>query len=312
MKKLSTLILIISVLLSAFLPTSAAADAVYSYNEYPLERNGIALHLDCVTEEGKVPDKSILLIHGVTYSSFEFDIDYEDYSLVRKLAREGYAVWRMDIAGFGRSGDVEDGFQPDSDYAAEDIHAAVEMIVDVTGQERIDILGWSWGTITVSRYAAAHPEHIRKIVLYAPILSGIGEYEVTESFHHNSWEHAAADFQLLPNGEFDLEITDPVVIEMFCSGAWHYDSEQSPNGGRRDLCVPKTEKLIDLSTLTLPTLIICGDSDPYLNYELVNSSLSSLPTDSALEVIKGASHVAFIETPFHADFQDRLVNFLAA
>ena len=43
------------------------------------------------------------MIHGVTYSSHEFDINYKDYSLVRFLTGEGYAVWRLDIAGFGQS-----------------------------------------------------------------------------------------------------------------------------------------------------------------------------------------------------------------
>ena len=72
-----------------------------------------------------------------------YDIDYADYSLVRFLAREGYAVWRLDIAGIGQSEAVSDGFMPDPDYAAEDIGAAVEEIVRITGQDKIDLLGWS-------------------------------------------------------------------------------------------------------------------------------------------------------------------------
>ena len=245
---------------------TATADAVdYTYKEIPLERNGIRLHLDCMTVKGEAPEKNILLIHGVTYSSHEFDIDYKDYSLVRRLAREGYAVWRLDIAGFGQSGDVPDGFLPDSDYAAEDINAAVEKIVEETGQDKTDVLGWSWGTVTAGRFAAKHPEHLNRLILYAPILSGLGEYEVSEPFHHNTWEHAADDFQRDADGAFDHSITDPVIIELFCSSCWHYDGESSPNGGRRDLCVPQTEKLIDLSAITVPTFVICGDKDPYLN-----------------------------------------------
>lgn len=46
----------------------------YSYQEYPLERNGVKLHLDSVVADNSKPLKSILLIHGVTYSSHEFDI----------------------------------------------------------------------------------------------------------------------------------------------------------------------------------------------------------------------------------------------
>ncbi|MDO4803413.1 MAG: alpha/beta fold hydrolase [Lachnospiraceae bacterium] len=284
----------------------------YSYTEYPLERNGIDLHLDCLSVMGTNPDRNVLLIHGVTYSSHEFDIDYEDYSLVRFLAREGYAVWRLDIAGFGQSEEVEDGFLPDSDYAAEDIHAAVDKICEVSGQDKIDLLGWSWGAVTASRFVANHPEHINRLVLYAPILSGLGEVDVTEPFHHNTWEHAADDFQKNEDGTFDYSIADPVVIEMLCSSSWHYDKESSPNGGRRDICVDQAKSLIDLKKITVPTLVICGDKDPYLDFDRVNAVLDDLPDGSALEVIEGASHVAYIEKPYHHDFQDRLIRFLGS
>lgn len=289
---------------------ATAVKAEYTYTEYPLERNGIRLHLDCMTEEGASPEKNILLIHGVTYSSHEFDINYKDYSLVRFLAGNGYAVWRLDIAGFGQSQEVTDGFLPDSDYAAEDINAAVEAIVQETGKDKIDVLGWSWGTVTTGRFAADHPKHLDRLILYAPILSGLGEAQISEPFHHNTWEHAADDFQHSEYGSFDYSITDPAIIEMFCSSCWHYDGESSPNGGRRDLCVAESEKLIDLSAITVPTLVICGDKDPYLNYALVDKVLDDLPKGSVYELIKGASHVAYIEKPFYQDFQNRILAFL--
>lgn len=291
--------------------SQGAAEIGYSYAEYPLERNGIALHLDRMAVEGKTPEKQILLVHGVTYSTHEFDIDYEDYSLVRRLAREGYAVWRLDIAGYGQSEEISDGFLPDSDYAAEDINAAVEAIVAESGCDKIDVLGWSWGTVTTGRFASRHPEHLRRLVLYAPIFCGVGEAEVTEPFHHNSWEHAADDFQTDETGALDHTVADPVVIELFCSSCWHFDGESSPNGGRRDICVSASERLIDASAITVPTLMICGDKDPYLDQDVVAASLGELPEGSALEVIEGASHVAYIEKPYYQDFQDRLVRFLA-
>ena len=290
--------------------TDRETDEKYSRMVVPLERNGIDLHLTRTLLSGTQPQREILLIHGVTYSSHEFEIDYEDYSLVRKLAGEGYGVWLLDIAGFGQSEEVEDGFMPDSDYAAEDIHAAAEKIIAETGQETIDLLGWSWGTVTVSRFAAAHPELINKLVLYAPILCGIGEYTVTEPFHHNTWDHAADDFQRNEDGSIDEEIIDPVIREWWCSSCWHFDGESSPNGGRRDLCVDSSVNTIDLSKLRTPTLVICGDKDPYLNYEKVNACLDSLPEGSELQIIPGGAHMVFVEKPFYHDFQDRLLDFL--
>lgn len=68
--------------------------------------------------------------------------------------------------------------------------------------------------------------------------------------------------------------------------------------------------LIDLTQIRTPTLVICGDQDPYLNYNLVNRCLDGLPDGSALEIIPGGSHVVYIEKPWYHDFQDRLLRFL--
>ncbi len=296
---------------SATATQAAAADALsYAYNEFPLERAGVALHLDRIQVEGTKPERDILLVHGVTYSSHEFDIDYADYSFARFLARQGYAVWRLDVAGFGRSQAVTDGFMPDSAYASEDVNAAVERIVEVSGHDKIDVLGWSWGTVTSSLFAKNHPEHLNRLVLYAPILSGLGEVDVNEPFHANDWEHAASDFQLDAEGNYDPNITDPVMVEMYCSSCWHYDKDSSPNGGRRDLCVGTDVELIDLSAIHVPTLVIHGDADPYLNYDLLATVQDKLPEGSKHVVIPGGAHVVMYEKPYYHEFQDAVADFL--
>ena len=287
-----------------------AIENPYLVREYPLEYDSAVLHLDSMERKDTKPERDILLIHGVTYSSHEFDLNYKDYSLVRRLAGEGYRVWRLDIMGYGQSEKVKDGFKPDSDYAAGNIAAAVERIVRETGQKRIDLLGWSWGTVTAGKYAAEHPEFLRRLVLYAPILRGIGSEEITEPFHHNTWEHAAEDFQKTAAGTLDYSVVEPVVVELYCSGCWHYDGEFCPNGGRRDLCADRSAVLIDLRRIRTPTLVICGDRDPYVKNDLVLLSLADLPEGSQLKVIAGGSHVVFIEKPYYHSFQDSLVNFL--
>ena len=276
----------------------------------PLEHEGLALYLSCMESEKGEAERDILLVHGVTYSSHVFDLPYQDYSLVRWLAREGYRVWKLDIAGYGRSAAVEDGFLPETEHAAGDIGAAVMKIVQETDQNQIDLLGWSWGTVTVSRFAAKQPEHVRKLVLVAPILCGLGYTEISESFHHNTWEHAAEDFQTGPDGQLDAAITDPLLVEVWCSRCWYYDRDSSPNGGRRDICVDRSKRLIDLKGLSMPTLVICGDRDPYLNNALVCASPKDLPTGSALEIVPGGSHAVFVEKPYYQDFRKRLLRFL--
>ena len=73
MKKLVTAVLAVILILSLAACASGRENSItdqsaaYSYTEYPLARNGIDLHLDCMQVEGTQPDKNILLIHGVTY-----------------------------------------------------------------------------------------------------------------------------------------------------------------------------------------------------------------------------------------------------
>jgi len=310
-KKLFIFLQMLMVILATFGCRNAfGAEAGYSYEVIPLERNGIPLHLDCTTEENNAPEKQILLIHGSTYSSHEFDINYQDYSLVRRLAREGYAVWRLDIAGYGQSGPVEDGFLPDTAYAAEDIEAAVEKIAAISGQNRIDVLGWSWGTMTAGRFAAEHPEHLGKLILYAPILTGLGTQEPGEGFSHNTWEGAAEDFQMNADGTFDMSVTDPVLIEMFCSSCWHYDGDSSPRGWSKDAFVDESKTLIDLGRISSPTLLIYGDRDPYMNTDYLGTALHYLPEGSELKMIEGGSHIMIYEKNCYRESQDSIAAFL--
>ncbi len=313
MKK-TRIILLLCMLLLTFAASGFSSafgeETSYSYEVFPLERNGISLHLDCIKAENRQPTGQILLIHGSTYSSHEFDIDYLDYSLVRRLAREGYAVWRLDIAGYGRSEAAEDGFMPDTAYAAEDIKFAVEKIVQVSGQNMIDVLGWSWGTMTAGRFAAEHPEHLRKLILYAPILSGLGEQEIGEAFSHNTWESAAEDFQRNADGSFDLRTVDPILIELFCSSCWHYDGDSSPRGWCKDAFVDESTRLIDLEKIPVPTLIFYGDRDPYMNADLLEGALDLLPDGSERQIVEGGSHIMMYEKSCYQDFQNRIVSFL--
>ncbi len=302
----------------AFLPASGPSYAAetqqaaksYDYTVLPLERNGYKLHLDCLRSVDTTYKKNILLVHGLTYSSHEFDVNYGDYSLARFLADKGYAVWRVDVAGYGQSQAVEDGFMPNSDYAAEDVAAAAAAILKISGQKQLDVLGWSWGTVTSSRFAAKHPDMVRRLVLYAPILSGLGAGNVTSPFNNNTWVHAAGDFQMTKDGAIDYNIVEPAVVAEFQSNCWRYDGNSSPNGGRRDLISSPSNLLIFPEQLKMPTFVIAGDNDPYINKDLFHSLEPKLPAGSDVVEIKGAAHAMMMEKPFYKDFRNKVMAFL--
>lgn len=290
--------------------TVAGPTVRYAVETVPLERAGVKLFLQRLTVAGDKPERQILLAHGLTYSSHEFDVDVADYSLARYLARRGFSVWTVDVAGYGRSGEVKDGFLPNSAYAAEDLAAAAAKILQISGQKKLDVLGWSWGTVTGALFAINHPEMVNKLVLYAPILTGLGEAEVKNPYNHNTWEHAAGDFQLGPDGQIDYAIAEPAVVNAFQSNAWRYDKEASPNGGRRELLVNKGEILIPFDKIKVPTLAIGGDKDPYLDLPVLEREIAKLPEGSEFALIPGAAHAMMMEKPYYKRFRNNVVEFL--
>ena len=78
-------------------------------------------------------------------------------------------------------------------------------------------------------FAAKHPEMVHRLVLYAPIVAGLGEEDVNEAFHPNTWESAASDFQRKVDGSIDFGIVEKPVASTYIENAWHYDKDSSPN-----------------------------------------------------------------------------------
>lgn len=283
----------------------------YEIYRIPLYFDGCLLHLQQLFCAENPPQRQLLMIHGVTYSSHSFDVDVGDYSLSRFLAKSGIVGWTLDIAGFGRSTKVSDGFLPNTRYAAGCIIAAAEAILALTQRPALSLLGWSWGTVTAARAATLRPDLFDKLVLYAPIIHGIGGPAVTEPFHINTREHAAEDFQK-KEGLIDPDITEPEVVESFLSSCRRYDGTSSPNGGRRDICVPSSVRLIDTDALTMPTLVLAGDHDSYVDLPALREAAAALPNGSRLVEFPGAGHAMMMEKPFYRAMRQTLVDFVTA
>ena len=118
-------------------------------------------------------DKTLLFVHGATFpSESSFDLQVGGMSWMDYIARHGWDVYLVDVRGFGRS--TRPPANPGTVVATDanalaDVGAAVDFIRQRRGIERINLLGWSRGTIAMGRYAATHPGRVHKVVLYAPV-----------------------------------------------------------------------------------------------------------------------------------------------
>ena len=121
----------------------------------------------------------VLLVHGATFGSALFDLPVSGYSLMQELARGGRFVYAVDIRGYGASNGNGVMNSPPAAHppfsrarhAVEDIAVAVSEIQRRQGVQSIDMVGFSWGTITAGWYASERVAEIRRLVLYAPLFA---------------------------------------------------------------------------------------------------------------------------------------------
>jgi pimeloyl-ACP methyl ester carboxylesterase len=123
-------------------------------------------------------DRIVLFVHGATFpSESTFDLRLDGMSWMDFIARGGYDVYLVDIRGYGGStrpaaGAVSDGAVGPIATLAEavdDVDAAVEFIRQRRKVDRIHLIGWSWGTVVMGRYAATQGHKVERLVLHAPL-----------------------------------------------------------------------------------------------------------------------------------------------
>ncbi|MEP6701977.1 MAG: alpha/beta fold hydrolase [Betaproteobacteria bacterium] len=122
-------------------------------------------------------DKILLFVHGATYpAETAFDLQLDGLSWMDYLARRGYDVYLVDVRGYGRSTRPPEMDRPPGENApivrtptaVKDVGTAVDFILERRGVEKLNLLGWSWGTTLMGWYTAQNNAKVNKLVLYAP------------------------------------------------------------------------------------------------------------------------------------------------
>lgn len=255
---------------------------------------GIQLHIreKFMGHVGNVPgEKIILFVHGATYSSIPgFDIPLPGYSWMDYLAQRGYIAYCLDIRGYGGSTRPPEMAQPPSanppivraEEAVRDIAAAVEYIRKKNEVDKINLLGWSWGTVTTGMYTALNNEKVHKLILLAPVYSvkhpAAKRFEDSVNPGHPNLKIGAYRFTKAEDaikrwlaGVKGGDWIDPQVRETWGRLILESDptscqrtppSLRSPNGVLVDIYYIFTERPIyDAAQIKVPVLILRGDAD---------------------------------------------------
>jgi pimeloyl-ACP methyl ester carboxylesterase len=236
----------------------------------------------------------VLLVHGATLGASLFDLPRPGYSLMTSLASKGRTVYALDIRGFGTSlsGRVMDAGPRDhapfarADDAVRDIGAALDFILARERMESMDLVGFSWGSITSALYAASAPERITRLALYAPLyaevnplwLDRIADPEAPSRLNPRIGAYRlVTKKELISRWDADLPTHDPtlyreggiseLIFDIFAaldprSGSLQPPAFRCPSGPLADLVdVFNGHPLYDPRKLTMPTLLLRGSED---------------------------------------------------
>jgi pimeloyl-ACP methyl ester carboxylesterase len=242
-------------------------------------------------------ERILLYVHGATYpAETAFDLPLAGLSWMEYIACHGWDVYLVDLRGYGQSTRPPEMARPPEDnapivttaVAVRDVGSAVDYILRRRGASRLNLIGWSWGTAIMGTYAAANPDRVARLVLYAPLWlretpspiaadGPLGAYRtVTQDQARKRWLAGVPDAarpDLIPHGWFEAWAqatwaTDPD------SGKWNPPLLRAPNGvlqdGREYWSAGRP--YYDPRAIRAPTLLAVGqwdqDTPPHMAQEL--------------------------------------------
>jgi pimeloyl-ACP methyl ester carboxylesterase len=257
-------------------------------------------------------DRILIYVHGATHpSEAMFDLPVGGASMMDLLAARGWDVWLLDVRGYGRSTRPLEMGKPAADNkpivdtvtAVRDVGSVVDFVKGHRHVEKVNLMGWSWGTAIVGFYTTTHNASVGRLVLYAPRwlnkekvpTDALGAYRtVTREAAYNRWLAGVADDKkgaLIPPGWF----------EMFVDVAFATDPEgakqnppvlRAPNGVAQDSRDDwmSGRPLYRPSDITVPTLLIHAEWDadlPTYQSAAYFAELKNAPTDDGLSWARG-------------------------
>src|ERR1700730_6544271 len=125
-------------------------------------------------------EKTVLYVHGSTQAaSSTFDLKIDQESWMDYIAGRGYDVYLVDLRGYGRSTRPPEFAKPAdenppvvrTDVAERDVADADDFILQRRRLGSLDLIGWSWGTALMGRYASEHREQVHRLLPATPGLT---------------------------------------------------------------------------------------------------------------------------------------------
>lgn len=252
----------------------------------------------------------VVLIHGWPLSSRSWE------NQVPALVEAGYRVVTYDRRGFGDSSQPFDGY--DYDTFAADLDALL-IHLDLT---EVTLVGFSMGGGEVVRYIGTYGEaRIAKAVLASavpPFLYKSADHPdggLDDATIAGFQEAITADRLAFLDGFIELFFTagdkNDLVSKPLKNYALGIAAQASPKGTLD--CVAafgRTDFRADVAKVTVPTLVIHGDSDGVVPYDVSGKYSAALIPGATLHVVKDGPHG--INVSHTQEFNAALLDFLGS
>ncbi len=326
--------------LAAGLSTGAAAE-VQRTSFTALSDPGIDIAIREVIAPGRDPvGDPLILIHGARVPGVaSFDLNVPGGSLAVDLAARGFAVYIVDLRGYGASTrpaamDEAPVAAPPlvrSGAAVRDLGAAVNVVRERTGADRVFLLGWATGGHWAGQFATLYPETVSRLVLYNTLygytpdhpaigrgsrLSAPDDPDRFDIDRFRNYRLNAAD-SLLPGWDRSIPVDDkatwrdPAVAEAYIAAALASDptstdrqpaSFRAPSGALADsFLLASGAALWDARLITADVLIIRSENDFWSrpqDVDLLEAHLAARAVGSASTVeIPAATHFVHLDRP---------------
>ncbi len=295
--------------------TPSAAQQVVGV-EHWVEHGGIKLYVWEKYVGSPSGKKVVVLAHGsATAGKESFDLPVSgkpSYSLMDFLAREGFDVFALDTRGFGRSTHPETHMT--TQEASEDLNAVVDYVLKLRGAQKVNLLGWSWGTQYGGMFVMANPQKVEKYVSYAQMHVDSPDLAKrrprVEFFRKNpyisipeaGWKPRFYSMTL-------AEANDPDVVEAYAKAAAQVE-RKTATGPQLDMVtiIP----MLNPRLMPVPTMIIHGEYDDVADLNGLLPFFQQLPNRyKKYVVVPNAGHMMHLQKG-HQVFQHEVAAFFKA
>lgn len=232
----------------------------------------------------------ILVIYSLINRHYLLDL-LPKFSVISNLLNQGFDVYATD---WGTPTSYDKDLTVEN-YAEEYVGYAVEKISELTGSEKVSLLGYCWGGIFALIYSATHPEKVKTLILHATPIDIKKEETVIENWTaHVNADVLVRAFGNVPGWILNLAflLRNPVeavlkypryfsqprslneIIQFFAIETWLYDSPPIIGEVYREI-VDQIYKenllvknkmmvgthIVDLAKIAIPVLDIVGLKD---------------------------------------------------